>query len=249
MARPTGHIMLQNIKQLYGSRLAALDGDFGHAKDFYFDDKAWVIRYLVADTGSWLTGRLVLLSPHAFGKWDLYEKALHIKLQKKQIEESPSIATHEPVSLQFEENYYRSYGWPAYWQGGQMWGMSGYPLVAAPLPQDLGTRRAMEPRADRNLQSAKAVTGYSVEATDGMVGHLGGFIVDDRSWAVSNLVVETGHWFSGRDVMILPQMVERFSPAESKMYVNLTKAEIQSAAESELAGSGAGDRQKGNFSD
>jgi hypothetical protein len=241
--------MLQNIKQFYGSRLAALDGDFGHAKDFYFDDKAWVIRYLVADTGSWLTGRLVLLSPHAFGKWDLYEKALHIKLRKKQIEDSPSIDTHEPVSHQFEENYYRSYGWPAYWQGGQMWGMSAYPLVAAPLPQDLATRRAIEPRADRHLQSAKDVTGYSIEASDGMIGHVGGFIVDDRSWSVSDLLAETGHWFSGKEIMISPKMVERISPSESKVYVNLTKAEIQATAEHTLAEAGAGYHSKGTFSD
>ena len=45
---------LQNTKELYGNKLAALDGDIGHVKDFYFDDKNWVVRYLVADTGSWL---------------------------------------------------------------------------------------------------------------------------------------------------------------------------------------------------
>jgi len=57
--------MLQHIKELYGDKLAALDGEIGRVRDVYFDDKTWVIRYVVADTGSWLTGRLVLLSPHA----------------------------------------------------------------------------------------------------------------------------------------------------------------------------------------
>jgi hypothetical protein len=59
--------MLQSIKQLYGNKLGASDGDIGHVKDFYFDDQNWAVRYLVADTGSWLPGRQVLLSPHAFG--------------------------------------------------------------------------------------------------------------------------------------------------------------------------------------
>src|SRR5450755_3341592 len=103
--------MLQNITEFYGHKLAALDGDIGHVKDFYFDDKSWVIRYLVADTGSWLTGRLVLLSPHAFGKLDPYEKIFHVKLRKAQIENSPSIETHRPVSRQYEVEYYRYYGW------------------------------------------------------------------------------------------------------------------------------------------
>jgi len=235
--------MLQYIKQLYGSRLASLDGDIGHAKDFYFDDKAWVIRYLVADTGSWLTGRLVLISPHAFGKWDLYEKKLHIKLRKKQIEESPSIDQHVPVSRQFEEDYYRSFGWPAYWQGGQMWGMSGYPLVAAPLPADIAARKALEPRADRHLQSAKTVTGYAVEASDGPIGHLSGFRVDEKSWAIRDLVVETGHWYSGKEVLIPSGKVARIGYVESKVFVNLTKSEIQAAAGKAVAEAGAGRRQ------
>jgi hypothetical protein len=235
--------MLQYIKQLYGSRLASLDGDIGHAKDFYFDDKAWVIRYLVADTGSWLTGRLVLISPHAFGKWDLYEKKLHIKLRKKQIEESPSIDQHVPVSRQFEEDYYRSFGWPAYWQGGQMWGMSGYPLVAAPLPADIAARKALEPREDRHLQSAKTVTGYAVEASDGPIGHLSGFRVDEKSWAIRDLVVETGHWYSGKEVLIPSGKVARIGYVESKVFVNLTKSEIQAAAGKAVAEAGAGRRQ------
>jgi hypothetical protein len=242
--------MLQNIKELYGSKLAALDGDLGHAKDFYFDDKAWVIRYLVADTGSWLTGRLVLIAPHAFSKWDLYEKTLRIKLRRKQIEDSPSIDTHEPVSRQFEEGYYRSYGWPAYWEGGQMWGLSAFPYgSASPLPRDMAARKALEPRADRHLQSAKTVTGYAIEASDGTIGHLSGFLVDDRTWAVHDLVVETGHWYAGKEILISPAKVARIGYVESKVFVNLTMADIQATAENHLVKAGDGAREKGVLSD
>ena len=59
--------MLQSIKQLYGEKLGASDGEIGHVKDFYLDDRNWAVRYLVADTGTWLPGRRVLLSPHAIG--------------------------------------------------------------------------------------------------------------------------------------------------------------------------------------
>src|SRR5471030_2004536 len=104
--------MLQNIKELYGHKLAASDGEIGHVKDFYFDDKTWVIRYVVADTGSWLTGRQVLLSPHAFAGLKGDEKAMHVKLSIKQIESSPSIESHKPVSRSFEEEYHSYYSWP-----------------------------------------------------------------------------------------------------------------------------------------
>src|SRR5471032_2208548 len=108
--------MLHSIQQRYGEKLRASDGEIGHVKDFYFDDKNWAVRYLVADTGSWLTGRQVLLSPHAVT--GLYQpgKLLLLKYTKKQIEDSPSIESHKPVSRQYEADYYQYYGWPNYWQ-------------------------------------------------------------------------------------------------------------------------------------
>src|ERR1017187_9188416 len=106
--------MLQNINELYGNKIAASDGDIGHVKDFYFDDKTWMIRYLVVNTGSWMTGRHVLISRHAFGKLDRGEKTLHLKLHKKQIEDSPSLESHKQISRPYEMEYYRYYGWPAY---------------------------------------------------------------------------------------------------------------------------------------
>ena len=109
--------MLHNLKQIRGHKLAASDGAIGHVKDFYFDDKTWAIRYLVADTGKWLPGRQVLLSPHAFGRLDHDGKILAINLTRKQIENSPSIDEHRPVSRQYEQNYYNYYGWPTYWEG------------------------------------------------------------------------------------------------------------------------------------
>jgi hypothetical protein len=231
---------LQSINELYGKKLAALDGDIGHVKDFYFDDAAWAIRYVVVDTGSWLTGRLVLLSPHAFESLDQNEDALHVKLRKKQIQDSPSIASHQTVSRQFEEQYYRSYGWPIYWQGGQMWGMSGDPLVLAPQPQDVAVRRALEPRADLHLQSTREVTGYHVQAVDGAIGHVAGFHMNARSWAVHEIVVEAGHWYSGKQILVSPGRIDRISFVEREVLVKLSKADIQHTDEGELAKAGAG---------
>ena len=223
--------MLINIKDLYGNKLAALDGEIGHVKDFYFDDKSWVIRYLVADTGSWLPGRLVLLSPHALGKLDRYENTLHVKLQRKQIQDSPSIEAHKPVSRQYEIEYYHYYGWPAYWNGGAMWGLGGFPVVLPPTKDEMATLPRHHHRDDKHLQSTEAVTNYHIQAVDGLIGHVSGFMVDAKSWAIHHLVAETGHWYSGKEILIAPRQIERISYEESKVYVTLTKAEIQQTAE------------------
>jgi hypothetical protein len=241
--------MLQNIKELYGNRLAATDGDIGHVKDFYFDDKIWVVRYLVADTGSWLAGRLVLLSPHAFAKWDRGESTLHLKLLKKQIENSPPIESHKPVSRQYEIEYYGYYGWPGYWNGGAMWGMGGYPTVLPCSVDETEAHRAVHQRDDNHLRSAHAVTGYHIQASDGAIGHVSGLLVDDRSWAIRELVVETGHWYSGKEILISPGKIERISYEDSKVFVNLTKADIQRTAENALAAAGAGHHRTADSTD
>jgi hypothetical protein len=236
--------MLQNIKELYGHKLAALDGDIGHVKDFYFDDTTWAVRYLVADTGSWLTERLVLLTHHAlgnhaFGRSDADADVLRVDLTRKQIEDSPSIDSHRPVSRQFEAEYYHYYGWPTYWQAGGMLGVAGFPSVTPLLTPETHPHHGHNQRDDIHLRSTKAVTGYHIHATDGPIGSVRSFMVDGKSWAICKLVVETGHWYAGKEILLSPSMIDRISYEDSTVFVNLTKADIQQAAEIEQPNSGA----------
>jgi uncharacterized protein YrrD len=225
---------LQYTEKLYGKKLAASDGEIGHIKDFYFDDTDWAIRYVVVDTGHWLTGRLVLLTPHAFAKLDQNDHTLQVSLSKKQIQDSPSIASHETVSRQFEEQYYRSYGWPIYWQGGRMWGMSGNPLALSPQPTNIEIRRSLEPMADRHLQSTKGVAGYHVQTADGTLGHVRGFRVDPVSWAIKEMIVETGPLHLGKQVVISPAEIESFNVSEKSVLVKIMKVDVQSIGEGEI---------------
>jgi hypothetical protein len=223
--------MWRSVKQIYGSTLGASDGDLGRVRDFYFDDQLWVVRYLVVDTSSWLPGRQVLISPHAFGDLAQVGNALHVNLTRSQIEHSPSIESHKPVSRQYEEEYYRYYGWPYYWQGAGLWGMSGFPVLertSTPFPGE-GAASCGEPleRADAHLRSTNAVHGYCLQATDAIIGHVCDFMMDPKSWAIGRLVVRTGNRFSGRETEIPTSTVQRISWDESKVFVTLTKAAIE----------------------
>jgi sporulation protein YlmC with PRC-barrel domain len=227
--------MLKKINELYGSKLAASDGDIGHVKDFYFDDKTWVIRYLIADTGSWLPGRLVLLSPHAFGRLDQNGKVLPVNLTRKQIENSPSIESHQPVSRQYEVEYYRYYGWPAYWVGGGMWGLANYPVVVPPSEGELISHLKHHHRDDKHLQSTRAITSYKVQTVDGAIGEVSGLVVDDKSWEIHNLVVEAGHWYAGKEILLLPENIDRISYEDSAVLVNLSREDIQKTTRNDAA--------------
>ncbi len=233
--------MLQSIKQLYGNHLGASDGEIGHVKDFYFDDRTWVVRYVVADTGKWLPGRQVLLSPHAFSTGPTAGKSMLVNLTQKQIENSPSTDLHKPVSRQYEEEYHRYYGWPYYWEGDGLWGgMRGFPILAMPPGFSPAKPAAESPPKgpDADLRSTQAVSGYHLQATDGITGHVHDFLMDDKSWAINQLVVKTGHRFTGKEVQIPVSQVERISYKESTVYVKVSREAVEKSPEHRLVPNG-----------
>jgi hypothetical protein len=228
--------MLQSLKQLYGEKLGAKDGEIGQVKDFYFDDQNWAVRYVVADTGTWLTSRQVLLSPLALGSLNQDGKAMLVNLTRKQIEDSPAIETHKPVSRQYEEEYHHYYGWPYYWEGDGLWGgMRSFPVLETPpkfYPGKPPTATGTKPEpTEAHLRSTQAVKGYHLQATDGIVGHVCDFLMDDQSWAIRQLVIKTGHRFTGKEVRIPTRNVDRISYPDSTVFVNLTKEAVEKSPE------------------
>jgi sporulation protein YlmC with PRC-barrel domain len=225
--------MLQSIKLLYGDKLGASDGEIGHVKDVYFDDENWAVRYVVADTGAWLTGRQVLISPHAFGSLHQSGKLLLVNLTRKQIEDCPPIEKHKPLSRLYEEEYYRYYGWPSYWQGDGLWGASAFPIgepQAKPFSKKAAAHSAKPERADAHLRSAQAVTGYHIAATDGIIGHVCDFMMDPKIWAIRDLVIKSGHRFSGKEIPVPVSAIDRINYDASTVFINLTKEAIEQSA-------------------
>lgn len=220
--------MMNQVKTLKGYKLDSLDGLIGSIKEFYFDDQHWTIRYLVADTGNWITDRQMLISPYALGLVDQAKETISINLTRKQIEESPSLASDEPVSRQFEVSYYGYYGWPEYWDGPYPWG--AYPRLVRDQGKRQGHTRGERPW-DPHLRSTAAVTGYHIQAADGEIGHVKDFIVDDDTWAIRYLVVDTRNWWPGKQILVSPQWAESIDWGEAKVFVDLTRDSIRNAPE------------------
>lgn len=230
--------MVQSIKQLYGHHLGGTDGDIGTVKDFYFDDQRWVVRYVIVDTGSWLSGRQVLITPHAFATLEHTGKRLLVNLTKRQIEDCPLIETHKPVSRQIEAAVYRYYGLPIYWQGGGIWGMGSAPMSDPAAAQVQGDAAVEIDRTkavdDPHLRSAQEVNGYRIQANDGEIGHISDFLMDGQSWAIRHLVIKTGGWFSGREVQIPVESVEQVKYAQEAVSVNLSREVIRTSPQYHL---------------
>ena len=220
--------MLNQAKTLNGYKLNSLDGEIGKIKEFYFDDHYWTIRYLVAETGSWLIDRQVLISPYALAAVNKDAQNIAINLTKKQIENSPSLDSDKPVSRQFEESYYGYYSWPMYWAGSEMWGY--YPYIPRNDEKPLQTNKE-EKTWDPHLRSTRAVTGCAIQAMDGEIGHVDDFIIDDETWAIRYLIIDTGNWWSGKMVLVSPRWIKRISWSEANVYVDLSRATIKQSPE------------------
>jgi len=221
--------MLSKVKTLNGYSIQNTNAEtIGKVKDIYFDDRHWTVRYLVANTGKWLTGRKVLLSPYALVAVNTDHENIVADLTKKQIEDSPSLDSDKPVSQQFESDYYGYYGWPTYWYGPYSWGY--YPYLERD-PAKWGQYNQKDKAWDHHLRSCHEVNGYHIDAEDGEIGHVEDFIVDSETWEIRYLVVNTSNWWAGKKVLISPLWIERVSWSERKVVIDLTRQAIKLSPE------------------
>ncbi|MBC8006195.1 MAG: PRC-barrel domain-containing protein [Verrucomicrobia bacterium] len=220
--------MFIKTKSIKNYKLLGTDGEVGKVKEFFFDDQFWTVRYLIAETGNWLTGKIVLISPYAIQSIDNDEEQIITNLSKQQIENSPAMDTDLPVSRQYETSYHGYYGYPQYWSGSLMWGA---------LPHISKNSNEWEPSeenessGDPNLRSTKDVSGHDIQATDGEIGHVDDFIIDEDTWAIRYLVIDTQNWWTGKKVLVSPRWIRRVSWDEQKVYVNLSRDRIKESPE------------------
>ncbi len=203
--------MLRSLKDLKGYRIDAVDGEMGSVRDVLFDDQNWSVRYLVVATGPWLFGRRVLIGWRSFGSLDREHRLFFVPLERSQVKQAPSLDTDAPVSRRYEKALSEYYGWTTYWP----------PLT--PIPD----KPSEESLDATHVRSANEVIGYHVEALDGLVGHVHDLIVDDTSWVIRYLLVDTRNWLPGRRVLVSPLWAQDVEWRLHTVSVAKTKKEIE----------------------
>jgi len=219
--------MLRSLKELEGYAVSASDGDIGSVANFLLDDERWAIRYLVVNTGGLiLNGRQVLITPISFRQVDWTEQRFHLALTVDRIKNSPSVDTEKPVSRQHEREYLGYYGYPYYWGFSGLWGFGATPgLLAAGRREQ--SNEPLEKSGDAHLRSAKEVWGYHIEGSDASIGHLDDFIIDDETWEVRYLVIDTRNWWLDKKVLVAPHWASRISWEEQAVFVDLSRQAIK----------------------
>ena len=223
---------------LKGFAIEASDGKIGTVSDFLFDDKAWKIRWMAVDTGGWLTGRKTLVHPSAIGQPNYRREEVPVRLTKDQVESSPDILSDEPVSRQMETSLYGHYGWDPLWGGGNYFGgyasgMGGafdppsYRFDSGVLEADHSASVARD--GDPHLRSLAAVVGYHIQAKDGPIGHVENFLVDDDTWGIRYLVIDTKNWWPGKHVLMSPHAVREISWSARDVTLDVTRDQVKNS--------------------
>ena len=222
--------MQHRLSGILGYAVRATDGDLGKVHEFYFDDATWTIRYMVVETGNWFFGRRVLVSLFALGKPDWESRTFSVKLTCDQVRNSPDINTERPVYRRHEVELHEYYQWPRYWEGGYggTFGITPFPLFEKTLVRVSPESAGMD---DPHLRSTHHVIGYHIRATDGEIGHLADFLVDDENWALQNLVVDTGNWMPGKEVLISFKGINSVNWAEASVYLDRSRESVKNGPE------------------
>jgi len=237
--------MLRTLTDLKDYSIGATDGAIGQVKDFYFDDEAWVVRYFVVETGTWLSSRKVLISPIALGNANWPARHLSVSVTRQQVKDSPDIDTDKPVTRQHEATLLDHYDYPCYWNGTGLSDQVTHPKVslaglgyggasseyrqalAENARANIEADAVLHVHDDHHLQSCKAIMTYHIHATDGDIGHVRSFLVDEETWAIRYIIVDTSNWWIGHRVLIAPQWICGIAWAGFKVSVDLTRDAVK----------------------
>lgn len=214
--------MLYSLKSLVDCKIQAIDGELGKMDEFYFDDRTWVIRYMIVDTSNWTTGKKVLLSPLVIQQPDIANKQIIVRLTKNQIQDSPDIDTQKPLARQNTGDISDADYWPAY-------GMTTLPPTMIPVNENIPKEDTGY--KDPHLRSSDEVIGYNISALDGEFGHIDDIIIDDDSWTIEYWIIKTKNWLPGKKVLISPQSINSISWEDEKVYVDMTTDSIKNSPE------------------
>jgi len=194
----------------------------------------------VADVGTWWTGHKVLLHPTAIAGVDHHRRELRLSLTRERIKGSPDAREDEPVSQQIENRLNSYYGWDPLWAGSNYFGVGsmGSPRLVPPLLEQHSAGEAATMGAgmdagidegDPHLRSFAIVIGSHIHASDGGIGHLENLMVDDATWTIDYLIVDTKNWWPGQHVLLSPHTVRSVDYLAHEIRLDVTRDQVKAS--------------------
>ena len=80
---------------------------------------------------------------------------------------------------------------------------------------------------DPHLRSFKEFKGYRLRATDGEIGSVENLMIEQPGWRVRYLIVTTGAWLFGKDVLLSPYAVAKTDWLNREILLNVTREQVE----------------------
>lgn len=227
-------MLISAKKRVLDSDVRGRDESLGTIKDVLFDDTSWRVRYLVVDTGGWLSGRKVVLHPVALAGVDWPACEVRTEMTRSQIDQGPPLDEHEPVSRQHQENLAKYFNWPAVPMVpmGPFGGLAG---VEQAIGLDVRERaeavKSEDHEGNPHLRSTDEIVGYRVVAGDDEAGHVADLILDDSEWVIRYLVVDLGTWLPGKEVLLAPEWAREVRWDKRSIFIDLERKDLEKGPE------------------
>lgn len=220
--------MILSIKDLFDYKLMTADGEAGEIKDALYDERDWVLRYVVVETGGWLSGRELLIPPSVLGAPDSARREFPVSMTRDQLSNSPPREAGEDITRRHEEDLYRYYGWEPYWvPEGAMGPLPGTVMVESPEEAAETQTAVLEERhAEPRLRSIKDTLGFKVHGVDEDLGKVDNFLMDDETWDVRYVVLNTGGLFKSRRVPISVRWINNLDWENHALHLDLGKKDV-----------------------
>jgi hypothetical protein len=84
------------------------------------------------------------------------------------------------------------------------------------------------------LHKTSYLQGFHIVATDGEIGHVDEFLVDE-TWSVRYLVVDVSNWPGGKSVLISPTAVQSINAPDKTIAIRLSREDVKNSPDAETA--------------
>lgn len=223
--------VLRALRRLEQSKVTASDGELGLVVGFLVERDHYVVRYLVVETGGFVGGSKLLVSPISLHKNRTTHRGLHVATTISKVQDAPRFDLDQPISRRMELEFHRYYGYAQYWGQSGTWGESPQPgALARARNHDSAVVADTTGSSEVRLLKATELRQYQVAGSDDVLGRVEDFVVDDETWEIRYFVVATDPWFGGQ-VLIAPEWARRTSPERRTIYFGLTRQAVQDSPE------------------
>lgn len=173
--------MFHSLATLLEFPLLTTDGERRPIRSFLFDDRSWLVRYLIVDAGRWYAPRRVVIPTSEVQVPDWNNRIVPARITLDHLLSNPKAESVRPVSRQQQMAWNREFHWPdreTYWCG----------------PAASGREFRVEGKDDPHLRRTDDLATYEIWGKDGCLGMLEGFFLRGGSWHIDYLLIRSGQW-------------------------------------------------------